>query len=219
MRMETARKGPSGKCSGPSCREESAAMSKRICDGRLWSLLVNAAFEGSRDREDEVKRSPTEGERRQTSLEAAPTVVGKPTAGQGTISVAASFGLEDGRRPWVIALIVAGLKDFCRSARVWIEGLGPYPSLALLVAPACLVEPAKLVALAIIGEGHWMTGALGIAAAYGFSIFLIERLFTIVKPKLLRLRWFAKLWAKIIVLRYLLALPFRDKPPTQVSSQ
>lgn len=58
-----------------------------------------------------------------------------------------------------------------------------------------------------------MTGALGIAAAYGVSIFLIERLFTIVKPKLLRLRWFAKIWAKVIVLRYLLALPFSQQAP------
>jgi len=116
-------------------------------------------------------------------------------------------------------LIVTGLKDFCRSARVWIEGLGPYPSLALLVAPVCVVEPAKLVALAVVGEGHWITGTLGIAAAYGVSIFLIERLFTIVKPKLLRLRWFAKIWAKVIVLRYLLALPFRGKPPTRASTQ
>ena len=113
----------------------------------------------------------------------------------------------------MIALIVAGLKDFCRFARVWIEGLGPYPSLALVVAPACLVEAAKLVALAIVGEGHWITGTLGIAAAYGVSIFLIERLFTIVKPKLLRLRWFAKIWAKVIVLRYLLALPFSRQAP------
>jgi hypothetical protein len=135
----------------------------------------------------------------------------QPTAGQGTTSVAASFGLEDGHRPWVITLIFADLKDLCRSERV--EGLGPYPSLALLVAPACLVEAAKLVALAIVGEGHWMTGTLGIAAAYGVSIFLIERLFTIVKPKLLRLRWFAKIWAKVIVLRYLLALPFSRQAP------
>jgi hypothetical protein len=152
-------------------------------------------------------------------LNIAPPVIGEPKAGQGTTSVAASFALEDGHRPWVITLIFACLKDLCRSERVWIEGLGPYPSLALLVAPACLVEAAKLVALAIVGEGHWMTGTLGIAAAYGVSIFLIERLFTIVKPKLLRLCWFAKIWAKVIVLRYLLALPFRGKPPTQVSSQ
>jgi hypothetical protein len=78
----------------------------------------------------------------------------------------------------------------------------------LVVAPACVVEPAKLVALAVVGEGHWITGALGIAAVYGISIFLIERLFTIVKPKLLRLRWFAKIWARIVVLRCLLILLF-----------
>jgi len=32
-----------------------------------------------------------------------------------------------------------------------------------------------------------------IVAAYGWSVFVVERLFRIVKPKLLTLRWFAGL--------------------------
>lgn len=80
--------------------------------------------------------------------------------------------------------------------------LGPYQSLALLVVPAGIVEPLKLVAVAIAGEGYWFTGAAVIIAAYAASLLLIERLFTIVKPKLLELRWFSKLWAWFVVIRY-----------------
>ena len=35
----------------------------------------------------------------------------------------------------------------------------------------------------------------GIQAAYAISLLLVERLFSIVKPKLLTLPWFARLWA------------------------
>lgn len=95
--------------------------------------------------------------------------------------------------------------------RAWIEGLAPYQSLALLAVPVCLIEPLKLVAVAIAGEGHWTTGTLVIAAAYAGSLFLVERLFIIVKPKLLKLRWFARLWARIIVCRYFSRHCFRSQ--------
>jgi hypothetical protein len=83
-----------------------------------------------------------------------------------------------------------------------IEKLGPYPSLALLALPVCIVEPLKLAAVAVAGDGHWFTGTIMLAGAYCASLFLIERLFIVVKPKLLKLRWFARLWAWLIVLRY-----------------
>ena len=40
-----------------------------------------------------------------------------------------------------------------------------------------------------------------IIAAYVGSLFVVERLFRIVKPKLMTLSWFAKLWAKILITR------------------
>ena len=45
----------------------------------------------------------------------------------------------------------------------------------------------KLVALAVAGEGHWYTGIAMVIAAYAVSLFVVERLFVIVKPKLLRI--------------------------------
>jgi hypothetical protein len=86
-------------------------------------------------------------------------------------------------------------------SRAWIESLGPYQSLLLLAIPVCLVEPSKLVAVAVAGKGHWITGTAMIVAAYAASLLVIERLFRIVKPKLLMLPWFASIWTWFVALR------------------
>jgi hypothetical protein len=79
-------------------------------------------------------------------------------------------------------------------ARRRIQGLSPYLSLLLLSVPVVLVEPLKIVSLFIAGKGHWLTGTGIIIGAYALSLFFVERLFRAVKPKLLMLGWFAKLW-------------------------
>jgi hypothetical protein len=73
--------------------------------------------------------------------------------------------------------------------------------LVLLLIPTGLVEPLKLIAVAVAGEGHWITGTVMIVVAYTASLLLIERLFMIVKPKLLALPWFARLWDWFVTLR------------------
>ena len=82
-----------------------------------------------------------------------------------------------------------------------IEGLGPYQSLVVLAIPASLVEPLKLAAVAIAGDGYWMTGTIVIVCAYAASLLIVERLFRIVKPKLLTLPWFALIWKWFVTLR------------------
>jgi hypothetical protein len=94
--------------------------------------------------------------------------------------------------------------------RRMIEGLGPYQSLVLLAIPTALVEPLKLIAVAVAGDGHWITGTVMIVAAYAASLLVIERLFRIVKPKLLTLPWFARLWAWFIGVRSKAAGLFRS---------
>ena len=87
-----------------------------------------------------------------------------------------------------------GLKRF-------IQTLGPYQSLALLAVPTATVEPLKLVAVAVAGAGHWITGAAMIVACYTLSLVVVERLFIIVKPKLLTIPWFAKIWLWFVRVR------------------
>lgn len=95
------------------------------------------------------------------------------------------------------------------SLRRSIEGLGPYPSLLLLALPAGTVEPLKLAAVAVAGKGHWITGTAMIVACYALSLFIVERLFAIVKPKLLTIRWFAKVWKGFVSLRARVIRPVR----------
>ena len=83
------------------------------------------------------------------------------------------------------------------SLRSSIERLPPYPSLFLLGIPTLLVECTKLVALVVAGKGHWLEGAVFLACAYGTSAIITERLFAIVRPKLLTLPWFARIWRQI----------------------
>lgn len=71
----------------------------------------------------------------------------------------------------------------------------------LLAVPTCIVEPLKLVAVAVAGDGHWITGTIVIILAYGTSLLLVERLFRIVKPKLLTLPWFARIWSWFVAVR------------------
>lgn len=75
-----------------------------------------------------------------------------------------------------------------------LQNIGPYPSLFLLSVPVLLGEPLKLIAIFVAGKGHWLAGTGMIIGAYTLSLFLVERLFRAVKPKLLMLGWFAKLW-------------------------
>jgi hypothetical protein len=82
-----------------------------------------------------------------------------------------------------------------------VEGLGPYQSLALLLVPTGLVEPLKLIAVAVAGDGHWITGTVMIVAAYAAGLLLVDRLFVMVKPKLLTLPWFARLWRWFVAVR------------------
>jgi hypothetical protein len=71
----------------------------------------------------------------------------------------------------------------------------------VLAIPTSLVEPLKLAAVAIAGAGHWITGTVTIVCAYAASLLGIERLFRIVKPKLMTLPWFARLWNWFIAFR------------------
>jgi hypothetical protein len=92
-------------------------------------------------------------------------------------------------------------RDCTASARGYIERLGPYQSLLLLSIPTSLVEPLKLIAVAVAGEGHWITGTFMLIGAYGCSLLFVERLFQIVRPKLLTLPWFARLWNWVLSVR------------------
>jgi hypothetical protein len=93
-------------------------------------------------------------------------------------------------------------KSVSGRARAWVDALRPYQCLLILAVPIGIVEPLKLVAVALLGAGHWIAGTSMIAGAYAVSLLLVERLLVLFKPKLLKLPWLAKVWAFSVVLKY-----------------
>jgi hypothetical protein len=68
--------------------------------------------------------------------------------------------------------------------------------------PLAIVEPMKLAAAVVFGAGYWMTGSFVMIGAYALSILLVEWLFKLVKPKLLKLAWFAAMWTWFVKVRH-----------------
>jgi hypothetical protein len=73
----------------------------------------------------------------------------------------------------------------------WVRGLPPYAALALFAAPALLLLPIKLAALWAIQRGHALLGVVVIVAAKLVGTAIVARLFTLTRPSLMRLAWFA----------------------------
>jgi hypothetical protein len=90
---------------------------------------------------------------------------------------------------------------FLARGRRRLQQISPYLSLVLLLVPLLLVEPLKVVALFVAGQGHWLTGTGMLVAAYAASLLVVERIFRVVKPKLMMMGWFNRLWTGFVALR------------------
>jgi hypothetical protein len=64
-----------------------------------------------------------------------------------------------------------------------------------------IVEPLKLTAVFVAGDDHFITAAFVMVCACAANFVVTERLFVIVKPKLLKLSWFAALWRPLVPIR------------------
>ena len=73
--------------------------------------------------------------------------------------------------------------------------------MVFMAIPLMLVEPLKLAALFVAGSGHWLVGTWMIVAVYVSSLLIVERLFRMVKPKLMTIGWFARMWTWFVDLR------------------
>ena len=98
-------------------------------------------------------------------------------------------------------MVAAARQRHLQRLRRHIEKLPPYPAFLILAVPLAVVEPFKLVIVFLAGEGHWLTGAIGMICAYAISLFLTDWLFEVVKPKLLTIPWFARGWRWFVAQR------------------
>src|SRR5918912_1339047 len=88
-----------------------------------------------------------------------------------------------------------------RRVEDWIATLGPYPTLALFLIPVAVIEPFKIYALYLMGEGHFISGVLTLMVAKIVGVGLAERLFAVSRDKLLSIRWFAWCFKRAVALK------------------
>lgn len=77
-------------------------------------------------------------------------------------------------------------------AQRWVASLGPYPTLALLLVPLVILEPAKPVGFYLLASGRPFEGGLILAGGELLKIVTVERLFRASRAKLLTIPWFAR---------------------------
>lgn len=89
-----------------------------------------------------------------------------------------------------------GRLPLLRSVEAFIVTLPPYPALLFFATPTLLLIPLKLVALYFMSHGQAMLGTLTIIAAKFAGTALVARIFTLTRPQLLRIGWFAWLYQR-----------------------
>ncbi|MES2153177.1 MAG: hypothetical protein V4508_25635 [Pseudomonadota bacterium] len=73
-----------------------------------------------------------------------------------------------------------------------VQALPPYGALAVFVLPGVLLFPVKLLALLAITRGHAIYGVSVIVIAKIGGAAIVARLYSLTRPTLLRLAWFAR---------------------------
>jgi D-alanyl-lipoteichoic acid acyltransferase DltB (MBOAT superfamily) len=64
-----------------------------------------------------------------------------------------------------------------------------------------VIEPLKVVGVWVGGQGHWLTGTFVVAGAYAASLLVVEKLFQMLKPNILRAPLLAEAWRRFLVVR------------------
>lgn len=87
----------------------------------------------------------------------------------------------------------------------WLDArlvrLAPMAALVLLCVPIALLFPVKIVGLWMITTGRFFSGCCVMLAAKVVSTAIIARIFLTCRPQLLRMPWFARLYAVASALR------------------
>jgi hypothetical protein len=101
----------------------------------------------------------------------------------------------------------------------WLErriaALPPWGAVAVFAVPSLLLVPLKLAALWLIAHGQALAGVLLIVGAKLAGTAIVARLFTLTRPALLRLAWFATLhgrwvaWKEALLQRVRASWPWR----------
>ncbi len=98
-------------------------------------------------------------------------------------------------------MAVIGRLPVFRQIEIFIVSLPPYGALAMFATPSLLLIPVKLAALWFIAHGQPAFGFLTAIAAKIAGTALVARIFTLTKPKLLGIGWFAWLHNRFVAFK------------------
>ncbi len=103
---------------------------------------------------------------------------------------------EWGWVPLQRALAWLGRLPVLRSIEAWIAGLSARPALAIFLLPTLLLFPVKLAALWLLAKGYKLLGVAIIIVAKLVGTAVVARLFTLTRPALMSLPWFASVYGR-----------------------
>src|SRR3954453_1312404 len=84
-----------------------------------------------------------------------------------------------------------------RKLRAWIRSLRPYPSLALFSVPVIILDPVKPVAAYLAATGQLVSSVVTLIVGELLKLVLVERLFSLIRDKLLKISAFAWAYGKL----------------------
>jgi len=82
-----------------------------------------------------------------------------------------------------------------------IARLPPYGALACFGVPTLLLVPVKLAAVYLISHGRTTLGLLTVVVAKVVGTALVARIFTLTRPNLMRIEWFAWLYERFVAFK------------------
>ena len=103
----------------------------------------------------------------------------------------------------IVAWCVAAIP--LRPAKRWlaarIDGLSPATTLIVFIVPVILLFPLKLVGVWLLAHRHWMGALATIVFAKFLGVGITAFIFDVTRPKLLQMRWFERLYSRVLALR------------------
>lgn len=98
-----------------------------------------------------------------------------------------------------------------------LERLPPYPTMAVFLLPGALLFPVKLGAVWLMTHGQVLLGLGVIVAAKVIGTAVVARLYVICQPKLMTIRWFARVHDWLTTTRDRLYAAIRAMPLYQAT--
>lgn len=98
-------------------------------------------------------------------------------------------------------MAMIGRWPLLRLVETWIAGAPRYVALACFIIPGAVLLPFKLVGLYFIGHGAAFLGICTFLAAKVVGTALVAHIFTLTKPQLMEIAWFARAYGAVIRFR------------------